>query len=212
MLTDNPYAPPQAITLNESPAAKRSHWNRMLLMLPFSFVSALAGGAMNRDPGILLINPMIHPLAPSGLVFGVCAAVAGGLIISTRRIWITPLIPFVATAAFGITGHLMNLADMRLRAGGSAAVFVVELSCDSLVGMALIAVMFVLARMLTIFNALRWAVMGTFLGAMCVVVVNGLSMVASLSSLLYWTMFCWQFLMMQYLAWLSIPQQKKPDV
>lgn len=56
MLTDNPYAPPQASTLNESPAATRSHWNRMLLMLPFSIVAALAGGAMNRDPGALLID------------------------------------------------------------------------------------------------------------------------------------------------------------
>ena len=81
------------------------------------------------------------------------------------------------------------------------------MSCDSLVGMSLIAVTFVLARMLTIFNALRWAVMGTFLGALCVVVVNGLWMVAALSSLLFWTMFCWQFLMMQYLAWLSIARQ-----
>ena len=74
--------------------------------------------------------------------------------------------------------------------------------------MALIAVTFVFARMLAILNALRWAVIGTFLGALCVVVVNGLSMVASLSSLLYWTMFSWQFLMMQYLALLST----KPEV
>ncbi len=207
MLPENPYAPPQVSTLNDSSAAMRSHWNRMLLMLPFSIVAAIAGGAMNRDPGILLTSPMIHPLAPSGLVFGLCAGLAGGLIFSTRRVWITPLIPFAAMAAFHITGHLMGLADLRLRNGGSAAVFVVELSCDSLVGMSLIAVTFVLAQMLTIFNALRWAVMGTFLGALCVVVVNGLSMVASLSSLLYWTMFCWQFLMMQYLAWLSIERQ-----
>ena len=208
MLTDNPYAPPQASTLNESPAATRSHWNRMLLMLPFSIVAALAGGAMNRDPGALLIDPMIHPLAPSGLVFGLCAAFGGSLIFSTRSIWITPIIPFVAMAAFGITGHLMNLADMRLRSGGNAGVFVVELSFASLTGMALIAVTFVFARMLAILNALRWAVIGTFLGALCVVVVNGLSMVASLSSLLYWTMFSWQFLMMQYLALLST----KPEV
>ena len=41
-----------------------------------------------------------------------------------------------------------------------------------------------------------------------VVVVNGLSMVASQSSLLYWTMFSWQFLMMQYLACLGT----KPEV
>ncbi len=203
MLSDNPYAPPQASTLNESPAAMRSHLNRMLLMLPFSIVAAVAGGALNRNPRILLNNPMIHPLAPSGLVFGLCAALAGGLIFPKRRIWITPLIPFAAMAAFHITAHLMNLADLRLRNGGSAAVFVVELSCDSLVGMALIAVTFVLARMLTIYDAFRWTVMGTFLGALCVVVVNGLSMVASLSSLLYWTMFCWQLLMMQYLSWLS---------
>ncbi|MBC7966978.1 MAG: hypothetical protein H7Z17_13755 [Fuerstia sp.] len=203
MLSDNPYAPPQASTLHKSPAASRSHGNRMLLMLPFSIVAAIAGGALHRNPGILLINLMMHPMAPSGLVFGLCAALAGGLIFSTRRIWITPLIPFAAMAAFHITAHLMSLADLRLRNGGSAAVFVAELSCDSLVGMALIAVTFVLARMLTIFGALRWTVMGTFLGALCVVVVNGLSMVVSLSSLLYWTMFCWQFLMMQYLAWLS---------
>jgi hypothetical protein len=203
MLTDNPYAPPQETSRNQYPATARSHWNRMLLMLPFSVVAALSGGAMNRDPGMLLIHPGMHPLAPSGLVFGLCAALAGGLIFSTRRIWITPFIPFVAMAAFDITGHLMNLADMRLRNGGSAGMFVVELILDSLTGMALIGATFVMARMLTIFSALRWAVIGTFLGALCVVVVNGLSMVASLSSLLYWTMFCWQFLMMQYFAWLS---------
>jgi len=208
MLTDNPYAPPHETSLNEYPATARSQLNRMLLMLPFSIVAALAGGALNRDPGILLIDPMIHPMAPSGLVFGLCAALAGGLIFTTRRIWITPLIPFVAMAAFGITGHLMNLADMRLRNGGSAGVFVVELCLDSLTGMALIAVTFVLARMLKSYDAVRWTVMGTFLGALCVVVVNGLSVVASLSILLYWTMFSWQFLMMQYLAWLST----KPEV
>ena len=122
MLADNPYAPPQETSRNQYPATARSHLNRLLLMLPFSFVSALAGGAMNRDPGMLLIHPGIHPLAPSGLVFGLCAALAGGLIFSTRRIWITPFIPFVAMAAFGITGHLMNLADMRLRNGGSGDV------------------------------------------------------------------------------------------
>ncbi len=212
MLSDNPYAPPQETSPDQYPPTARSHLKRILQMLPFSFLAALAGGAMNRDPGILLIDPMIHPLAPSGLVFGVCAAVAGGLIFSTRRIWITPLIPFVAMLAFGITGHLMNLADMRLRNGGSAGVFVVELCIDSLTGMTLIGATFVVARMLKIYAALRWAVMGTFLGVLCVVVVNGLSMAASLSSLLYWTMFFWQFLMMQYLALLSIPQQQKPQV
>ncbi len=212
MLSDNPYAPPQETLPDQYPPTARSHLKRILQMLPFSIASALGGGAMNRDPGILLIDPMIHRLAPSGLVFGVCAAVAGVLIFSTRRIWITPLIPLVAMLAFGITGHLMDLADMRLRNGGSAGVFVVELCIDSLTGMTLIGATFVLARMLKIYAALRWAVMGTFLGVLCVVVVNGLSMAASLSALLYWTMFFWQFLMMQYLALLSIPQQQKPQV
>ena len=197
---------------NESSSIESvTEWIGMLMMLPFSIVAAIAGGALNRNPRILFTNPMIHPMTPSGLVFGLCAALAGAFIFSTRKIWITPLIPFAAMAGFHFTAHLMRLAHMRLRNGGSASVFVIELSCDSLVGMALIAVTFVLARMLTIYDALRWAVIGTFLGALCVVVVNGLSMVASLSSLLYWTMFCWQFLMMQYLAWLSIPQRQPND-
>ena len=209
VLTESPYAPPLETESIAVTATVRSQWSIILWMLPFSLVAAVAGGTLNRDPGVLLLWPGIHPLAPAGLVFGVCSAMAGVLIIPNRRILVMPVIPFAAMAAFGIAGDLMNLADARLRSGGSAAIFVMELSLDSFMGMALIGITFVLARMLKFYAALRWTVMGTFLGALCVVIVNGLSSWASLSFLLYWTMFLWQLLMMQYLAWLSIRPQDR---
>ena len=52
----------------------------------------------------------------------------------------------------------------------------------------------------------------SLLAALCVVIVNCLPIVMTMSFRLYWTMFCWQFLMMQFFGSLSIPSQDRTQV
>ena len=209
MLSDNPYAPPHDTELNEYPATARLHLNRMLLMLPFSFLAALAGGAVNRDSSLLVIDPRIHPMSQSGLVFGFFAAIAGCLLIPHRRIWLAPAIPIMSMLAFDITSRLMVHADRRLQDGGSVPLFVTQLCLAALTGMALIAISLVLTRMLRVSAAVRFSIIGAFTGALCVVIVNCLPIIATIPLRLYWSMFCWQFLMMQLFGSLSMPSQNK---
>ena len=127
------------------------------------------------------------------------------------RHWDADILDRVAgMLGFGVTGLLMELADRYLQNGGNVAVFVAELCFASLTGMAVIAASFVMARILNISSAIRLTIIGAFVGALCVVVVNGLPTITTFSSRLYWTMFCWQFLMMQFLAWLSINSRPEP--
>ena len=212
MLSDNPYAPPQEASLKQYPARVRSYLHRMLLMLPVSLLAALAGGAVNRDSSILLIDPRIHPMSQSGLVFGFFAAIAGCLLIPGRRIWLAPMIPIIAMLAFDITSRLMVHADRRLQDGGSLPFFVIQLCLTALTGMALIAISLVLTRMLSVSAAVRFSIIGAFTGALCVVTVNCLPIASAIPLRLYGTMFCWQFLMMQFFGWLSIPSQDTTQV
>ncbi len=212
ILTDNPYAPPQDSSQNEYPATARSHLKRTLLMLPFSLLAALAGGSVNRDSSILLIDPRIHPMSQSGLVFGLFAAIAGCLLIPGRKVWLAPAIPIMAMLAFDITSRLMVHADRRLQDGGSLPFFIIQLCLAALAGMGLISISLLLTRMLSVSAAVRFSIIGAFTGALCVVIVNCLPIVMTMSLRLYWTMFCWQFLMMQFFGSLSIPSQDRTQV
>ncbi|MCX7386857.1 MAG: hypothetical protein NTX48_09350 [Planctomycetales bacterium] len=171
-MSDNPYAPPQETSLNQYPARASSHLHRMLVMLPFCFIAALAGGAVNRDSNILLIDPRIHPISQSGLVFGFFAAIAGCLLIPHRSIWLAPVIPIMAMLAFDITSRLMIHADRRLQDGGSVPFFILQLCLAALIGMALIAISLVLTRMLRVSAAVRFSIIGALTGALCVVMVK----------------------------------------
>lgn len=164
-LSENPYAPPQDGQHEYLPHAK-PYLKRLFLMLPFSFLAALAGGAQNENPNLMGIELLIHPMAPSGLMFGVFAGIAGCLIIPRGRLWIMPLVPVAGTLGFGVTGLLMNQADRQLQDGGNVAVFVAELCFASLTGMAMIAASFVMARIFSISSAGRFTIIGACMGAL----------------------------------------------
>jgi hypothetical protein len=51
-------------------------------------------------------------------------------------------------------------------------------------------------------GAIRFGIIGTTLGAFCVVVVNAVDVLPQ-SARLFWSMFVWQLVMMQYLGWLN---------
>lgn len=178
-------------------------------MLPFSFLAAFVGGKLNEDAGLLRMQPPISPMSHAGLAFGVVTAIAGLLVIPSRRSWLLPLIPVASLTGFGITGLLMDRANARLMAGGSVSMLVLELCLSGLAGMTMIAVSLWLASLLTITSAVRFALIGTFFGALCVVVVNTKTTLVgfTLAVRLYCTMFLWHFLMLQYLAWLNASQR-----
>ena len=177
------------------------------MVAPISLLTAIAGGMLNKDPWLVPKIPNLHPMAPAGLAFGVGTLIAGIVVFQRRRLWMLPLMPLLHTAAFGLAGMLMSLADKRLWAGGDTARFIVELSLGSFAGMMLISASLLAAGVVSIGGAARFGTIGTVLGALCVAVVNVIH-VLSPPARLFWSMFIWHLVMMQYLAWLNLSKRQ----
>ena len=200
---ENPYAPPSDPELNRGEPNRRSALTQALLMLPFAVIAGAGGGHVAANPGTLLRVVPLHHMAEPGVVFGLTAAVAGTLLIPSRRLIFVILIPLIALIAFGISGLLLDMVYLRMQPNGSVSGYAVGLTLASLAGMLILGSSFWLTRMLSLNSSLRFAVIGTVLGALCVAIVNGLPWIPSINAKLYWTMFAWQFLMLEYIMWLS---------
>ena len=172
-------------------------------MLPFAVIAGAGGGHVAANPGALLRVVPLHHMAEPGVVFGLTAAVAGTLLIPSRRLIFVILIPLIALIAVGISGLLLDRVYLRMQPNGSVSGYAVGLTLASLAGMLILGSSFWLTRMLSLNSSLRFAVIGTVLGALCVAIVNGLPWIPSINAKLYWTMFAWQFLMLEYIMWLS---------
>ena len=199
---ENPYAAPSDPESNQG-QQHRSPLMQALLMLPFAVIAGAASGHVAIHPGSFLRVVPLHPMAEPGTVFGLTAAVAGTLLIPTRRLVFVIFIPFVSLSAFGISGLLLERVNLQMQPNGSVGGYAVGLSLASLAGMLLLGSSFWLTRMLSLSASLRFAVIGTVLGALCVAIVNCLPWIPSFRDKLYWTTFAWQFLMLEYLVWLS---------
>lgn len=200
---ENPYAPPSDPELNRGEPHRRSVLTQALLMLPFAAIAGAVGGHVAANPGAFLRVMLLHSMAEPGVVFGLIAAVAGALLIPSRRLIFVIFIPLIALIAFGISGLLLDRVYLQMQPNGSAIGYAVGLTLASLSGMLILGSSFWLSRMLSLSASLRFAVIGTVLGALCVAIVNGLPWIPSINAKLYWTMFAWQFLMLEYIMWLS---------
>ncbi len=201
--SENPYAPPSVTEPIHREPNRSSSLTRALLMLPFAVIAGAGGGHVAANPGAFLGDVFLHPMAEPGFVFGLIAAVAGSLLIPSRRLIFVIFIPLIAFIAFGISGLLLDLVYRQMQPNGSAIGYAIGLTLASLAGMLILGSSFWLSRMLSLSASLRFAVIGTVLGALCVAIVNGLPWIPSINAKLNWTMFAWQFLMLQYIGWLS---------
>ncbi len=199
----NPYAPPSDPELIRREPNRKSALTQALLMLPFALIAGTGGGHAAANPRSFLSVVPLHTMAEPGVVFGLFAALAGALLIPSRRLIFVIFIPLVALIAFGVSGLLLDRVYRQMQPNGSAIGYAVGLTLASLAGMLMLGSSFWLSRMLSLSASLRFAVIGTVLGALCVAIVNGLPWIPSINAKLYWTMFAWQFLMLEYIMWLS---------
>ena len=204
---ENPYAAPSALEPNLAQHGRRSPMMQALLALPFAVISGAAGGHVAADPGSFLRFVPMHLMVEPGLVFGITAGIAGTLLIPSRRLIFVVFIPMISFVAFGISRILLDRVSLEMQPNGSAIGYAVGLTLASLVGMLMLGSSFWLTRMLSLLASLRFAAIGTVLGALCVAIVNGVPWIPSINAKLYWTMFAWQFLMLEYLIWLSNNRQ-----
>jgi hypothetical protein len=174
-----------------------------------AIASGSLGGLLNADPGHLQIVAEIHPMAPSAVPFGMALMIVGWFVVQPSQAWRCVVIPFVVTTSFASSGTLMEAAERRMRAGASAAMFGMELIAGGGVGMALIGLTLFAAGLLTVWDAVRFVVIGAVAAALCVVLVNCFPQLMSQRNWLFLTMCVWQCVMVCYFAWLGANVRKR---
>lgn len=105
-----------------------------MLMFPFAVIAGTAGGHVAAAPGSFLRVVPLHTMAEPGVIFGIVAAIAGTLLIPSRRLIFVIFIPLIALVSFGISGILLDRVSLQMQPNGSAVGYAVALTLASLLG------------------------------------------------------------------------------
>lgn len=208
---ENPYFAPEATAFPSDPSNLKAVLRRALIVSPISLFTAILGALFNQDPWLVPMVPDLHPMATSGLSFGLGSLLLGSIAFRNCRTWLLTLMPPLHATAFGLSAILMEKAQARQSAGGTSTQFIIELSLASLTGMVIIAALLRLARMIATSDIMRFSVVGGLLGTLCVAAVNTINILTP-ATRLFWTMFTWQLVMLHYLAWLNASHSKSAHV
>lgn len=208
---ENPYLAPEATAFPSDPSNLMAVLRRALIFSPISLFTAIMGGLLNQNPWLIPMAPDLHPMATPGLSFGLGSLLLRSVAFQNCRTRLLPLMPPLHAIAFGLSAILMEKAQARQSAGGTTAQFMIELSLASLTGMAIIAALLCLARMISASDVMRFSVVCGLLGTLCVAAVNTINILTP-ATRLFGAMFTWQLVMLHYLAWLNVSHSKSVDV